>query len=292
VCRLFGMSTGTERAKATFWLIEAPDSLSVQSEREPDGTGLGWFDERAVAEVSKQPIAAFEDKRFASEAKQVASKTFIAHVRFASTGALETRNTHPFEQRGRIFAHNGVIGDLNALDDHLGGEAGRLVKGDTDSERFFALITREIEDAKGDVDRGIAAACRWVARQLPVFAINFVLITDGGLWALRYPETHPLYVLEREAGAELTHHSSLGMRVSSQHGLEKPMVVIASEKMDSDSAWRELRSGELVHVGETLEVTFERVLSKPPAKPLSLNDLSAHARASQTAHPAAATSTE
>ncbi len=46
MCRLFGMSAGARRARATFWLLGAPDSLEAQSHREPDGTGLGWFDER------------------------------------------------------------------------------------------------------------------------------------------------------------------------------------------------------------------------------------------------------
>ena len=44
MCRLFGMSAGTEPVKATFWLLEAPDSLAQQSRREPDGTGVGYFD--------------------------------------------------------------------------------------------------------------------------------------------------------------------------------------------------------------------------------------------------------
>jgi hypothetical protein len=34
------MSGGTRRVRATFWLLDAPDSLSIQSYREPDGTGL------------------------------------------------------------------------------------------------------------------------------------------------------------------------------------------------------------------------------------------------------------
>jgi len=61
MCRLFGMSAGAERARATFWLLDAPDSLSVQSHREPDGTGLGWFDHEGRPQVSKQPLAAYDD---------------------------------------------------------------------------------------------------------------------------------------------------------------------------------------------------------------------------------------
>ena len=114
------MSVGSEPARATFWLLDAPDSLSVQSHREPDGTGLGWFDADGAPHVSKQAHAAYSDRRFAREAREVSATTFVAHIRFASTGALELRNTHPFEQDGRLFAHNGVIEGLPALEAQLG----------------------------------------------------------------------------------------------------------------------------------------------------------------------------
>jgi predicted glutamine amidotransferase len=280
MCRLFGMSTGAERAKATFWLLDAPDSLSMQSHREPDGTGLGWFDGDGQPHVSKQPIAAYGDAEFAARAQEVASKTFIAHIRFASTGGLELRNTHPFQQEGRLFAHNGVVENLPALDAHLGA-ARRHVKGDTDSERLFALITREIAARDGDVGEGIAAACSWVAANLALFAINFVLVTESGLWALRYPQTHDLYVLERRPGGPLAHASGLGSRVVSEHAGRRPLVVIASERMDRDPAWRMLRSGELLHVAPTLEVSRRRILDAPPARLLTLADLSPRARSSQ-----------
>jgi glutamine amidotransferase len=286
MCRLFGMSAGKERAKATFWLLDAPDSISVQSHREPDGTGLGWFDEDGRPHVSKQPRAAYADRTFARDAHELASRTFLAHIRFASTGALELKNTHPFEQEGRLFAHNGVIEELDALDAHLGDALG-LVKGDTDSERFFALITREIAANDRDVARGIASACAWVAQNLPLFAINFVLSTTDGLWALRYPETHELYVLEREPGSELEHSSSFGTRVSSQHTLGKPLVVLASEQLDSDPAWRLINSGELLHVSPTLGLSSRTILDAPPSRLLTLQDLRAQARASQAKIPTA-----
>jgi glutamine amidotransferase len=282
VCRLFGMSAGHERAKATFWLLEAPDSLSVQSHREPDGTGIGWFGEDGEPHVSKQALAAYGDARFATEAHELRSSTFIAHIRFASTGALELRNTHPFEQEGRLFAHNGVVEDLTALDAHL-GDARALVKGDTDSERLFALITREIAASGGDVEAGIASACTWVARNLPLLSINFVLATPGRLWALRYPETHELYVLDREAGSRLEHASSLGSRISSEDGASKPLVVLASERMDDDPGWRLLAPGELLRVAPTLEVSSRRILDGPPSRLLTLADLEPRARASQAA---------
>ena len=45
---------------------------------------------------------------------------------------------------GRLFAHNGVVKGLPELEAEL-GDAISLVHGQTDSERYFALITREIE---------------------------------------------------------------------------------------------------------------------------------------------------
>jgi predicted glutamine amidotransferase len=278
------MSAGSEPTKATFWLLDAPDSLSVQSHREPDGTGLGWFDAHGAPHVSKQAHAAYSDRRFAREAREVSATTFVAHIRFASTGALELCNTHPFEQDGRLFAHNGVIEDLPALEAQLGQDL-RLVKGDTDSERFFALITREIAAHDGDVHAGIATACSWVAANLPVFAINFVLATDDGLWALRYPETHPLYILERGPGEPLRHESSLGTRVHADQGASRPLVVLASERMDNDPGWRSLEPGELVHIDDALQVSAHTLLRDAPAHLLTIEDLSPHAKASQAATP-------
>src|SRR5438270_3527559 len=277
MCRLFGMSGGLQRVSATFWLLEAPDSLARQSRREPDGTGLGFFDEQGLPVVQKQPLAAYEDEEFAREAKEVFSRTFIAHVRYASGSAVAPQNTHPFEQAGRLFAHNGVIGDVDRLGAEL-GEDRALVRGETDSEHFFALITREIRRLE-DVAEGIAAAARWVAEELPVFALNLVLVDVDPLWALRYPDTHELYVLQRAAGGpgggrHLDHASAGGsVRVRSADLASRPAVVVASEQMDEDVGWRALNSGELLHVGPDLATTITRVIDRPPARPLTLADL-------------------
>jgi predicted glutamine amidotransferase len=289
MCRLFGLAAPAP-VTATFWLLDAPDSLQTQSHREPDGTGLGHFD-GGTPRVDKQPLAAFRDREFAREARTVRSSTFVAHIRYASTGGLEARNTHPFEQRGRLFAHNGVVGGLEALERRIGADGMALVGGETDSERLFALITVETERRGGDLGAGIDAAVNWVADNLPVLSLNFVLICPGQLWALRYPDTHELHVLERFAGEALEQRSSHGTHVRSAHAAGQPTVVVASEVMDADPGWRMLRAGELLHVEavepETatapgrLRMQSRVIRERPPARALSLAELEGRARASQ-----------
>ena len=290
MCRLYGMSAAPHRVRATFWLVAAPDSLVVQSRREPDGTGLGYYAADGSPRVDKQPVAAFEDRAFAREAREVHSKTFVAHIRYASTGGLTPANTHPFEQRGRLLAHNGVIEDLPKLEARL-GDYRALVSGDTDSERFFALVSLETDRHGGDVTAGLVAAARWVAEELPLFALNVVLTTRDELWALRYPETHGLYVLERAPGGtlgapHLDHGSPAGtVHVRSGDLGERPAVVIASEPMDEEPAWRALASGELLHADAKLGVSSKIVIEHPPRRPLALADLAPNAAASQNAQP-------
>ncbi|MCD4853433.1 class II glutamine amidotransferase [Arthrobacter sp. AK01] len=286
MCRLFGLHAGPWPVRATFWLLDAPDSLSVQSRREPDGAGIGTFDAAGKAHVAKQPLAAWEDHAFAREARDLKSTTFLAHVRYASTGALTMVNTHPFEQDGRLFAHNGVLHGLEQLDQRL-TELGvmDLVLGQSDSERLFALITAETRRAGGDVGAGITHAIGWIAEALPVFSLNFILTTATDMWALRYPATHALYVLERnpaapdpaaplEARSKRIHSRSTELSRS-------PHVLFATEPMDHNPGWRAMDSGELVHVGADLAVTSTVPFPDAPAQLLSLADLEPTAAASQ-----------
>jgi len=279
MCRLFGLHAGRDVCTATFWLLDAPDSLSEQSRRNPDGTGLGVFDEDGRAQVHKEPMAAWQDTDFATEAHQMTGTTFVAHVRYATTGALDVRNTHPFLQDGRIFAHNGVLEGLDVLDERL-REVGtdELVLGQTDSERVFALITASIRARDGEVTAGLVDAMTWLAANVPIYAVNVLLSTATDMWALRYPESHELYVLHRGDGSP-TPASAFDLRTKriralSEHLYARPSVVFATEPMDDDARWSLLAPGELVHVDASLQIVRSVVLPDPPRLALRREDLS------------------
>ena len=159
--------------------------------------------------------------------------------------------------------------------------------GETDSERVFALITGETHRHGGDLHRGVVEAIGWIAVELPVFALNLVLTTATDLWALRYPDTHELYVLDRPAGGSTgggaleAHTTRISAR--SPHLAAQPSVVIASEKIDDDPAWRLLDAGELLHIGPSLHISSSKPFPPEPRHRLRESDLDQAAAASQ--HP-------
>jgi glutamine amidotransferase len=282
------MHSGEHPVSAQFWLLDASDSLVVQSRLQPDGAGIGTFDDDGCAEVDKQPIAAWQDEQFAAEARAETSRTFVAHVRHASTGDLRPTNTHPFVQANRLFAHNGVVEDLPKLEQAVGERWMREVAGDTDSERVFALISRCIEERHGDVDAGIRAAVEWMAANLPIYACNFILGTQDTVWALRWPHTHELHVLERKPGgnaagpdADLAARGTEGrLNLHVNHTTDRPVVVLASEAMDADPGWWQLAPGELLKVGPDL-IPRREVITGDPVRLLTDADLDAEVAASQ-----------
>jgi predicted glutamine amidotransferase len=282
MCRLFGLHADKRVVTATFWLLEAPDNLVEQSKKNPDGTGLGVFEADGKPVVDKQPIAAWQDCEFATEAHELTGTTFIAHVRYSSSASLELRNTHPFLQDGRIFAHNGVVTGLDVLDARLrelGVDA--LVQGETDSERVFALITACTREHGGDVTAGIVDAVGWLAETVPIFAVNVLLSTATDMWALRYPETHELYMLDRrDVEGRRLRMQTPRITAHSEHLTSDASVLFASEPMDDDD-WQPLAPGELVHVDADLQINRQTAFPNKPKHQLGHKDLTATAAASQ-----------
>jgi len=273
MCRLFALHAGRRDVRAEFWMLEAPTSLAVQSEVNADGFGIAALSADDALLLIRNPVQASADRLYRGVAREAEACQFLVHLRYANTGRTSLSNTHPFLQDGRLFAHNGVVGDLERLERRL-GEHRAMVSGDTDSERLFALITLCIRAADGDVPAGITAAVRELADGFALYSINFVLAEAGHLWAFRYPEHNPLLILEKagDAVGRLVERDAHGtLRVHAECHDEQPMVVIASEPMDADPEWREVGVGELVHVAPDLTVERQTLLSGPPRHEMVLS---------------------
>ena len=115
-----------------------------------------------------------------------------------------------------------------------------------------------------------------------------LLTTPTDIWALRYPETNELWVIERtlagfDDGAMFDKRSNAGItRVFSGELAIVPATVIASQRMDSNPSWRLMEPGELVHVDSQLKVTSTIAVPDPPAK---MMELTAQVAATQDEEP-------
>jgi predicted glutamine amidotransferase len=283
MCRLFALHAGRRDVGAEFWLLEGPSSMAAQSEVHADGFGLAALTAGDGLLLLRNPVQAVSDRTYRGIARRAEACQFLVHLRYADTGGVSLSNTHPFLQDARVFAHNGVVGDLDKLEHRL-GEHRAMVSGDTDSERVFALLTLCIRAAGGDVRAGIAAAVRELADGYELYSINFVLGTVGHFWAFRYPEHNPLLVLEHAGGneddlVERDVHGTLRMRAD--RAGHEPRVVIASEPMDDDTGWQEVGVGELIHVGPDLRVDREILLTEPPRHQMVLSGRAEESQASE-----------
>lgn len=294
MCRLFALHSD-QPVTADLWLLDAPYSLLRQSRFNADGTGLGWLDEDGVPQVRKRPVAAFESEAFTQAANTLRSRSMIAHVRLSSGTEHCQENTHPFLQDGIISAHNGVLEVTEEMRQRVRElEAGHHMRGTTDSEWMAALITGEVSAHGGNLRAGVVSALSWIIAHVPVYSVNLLVMKDGEVIAVRLPATNELWVLERaataEAPREALEHSSDSLRAHSEDLRSTRSVVVASEPMDDDPAWRLMGAGELIHLGADGTARSEHPFG-PLAHELSLEELGLSAAASQ-AHAAQANAHE
>ena len=117
-----------------------------------DGFGLGWY----APAISEEPALftaispAWSNRNLVNLSAKIKSPAFLAHVRAASEGGVTTYNCHPFMYKQWLFMHNGGVGAFMQIKRHLrhllDDDIYNWIKGETDSEHFFALF---LQLAKG-----------------------------------------------------------------------------------------------------------------------------------------------
>jgi hypothetical protein len=95
MCRLFGLTSGTVPVRATFWLLDAPDSLEAQSHRNADGSGIGFFGPDRAAVLDKQPEPAFIDEEFIRARAFTGSRVSRSSPDRIRTGVTALRGRRP-----------------------------------------------------------------------------------------------------------------------------------------------------------------------------------------------------
>lgn len=238
-----------------------------------DGFGLGWYAQEidSTPALFKSIQPAWNDSNLQYLAQKIRSNCFFAHIRRASSGGISQFNCHPFSHQHLLFMHNGNIGGFEKIKRHmrheLSDEIYNWIKGQTDSEHFFALFLEYMQQKKLHFNADNAAktlmktikTIEKLKRKYcdsGVISINTV-ITDGkNMAACRYssdPDIKPA-TLYYALGSHYEYHDGQCHITPSENG-QNGVILIVSEALTSYQAeWKEVPAGHVLQVYDDLSV--------------------------------------
>jgi glutamine amidotransferase len=212
MCRLLG-SVSQDPISLRHELLDAENALLRESPAN-SGWGMSVY-ERADHEqpaTVRFPNAASMNGDFGAVA-DTRGRIHMAHVRKATFGGLSEPNTHPFTLAEYAFCHNGSIGRSDRL---LGLPDGRGPIGETDSERFFHRLLREVDPDPDRVCDGLRRAVTAAVDSGPLSGASFLFADGERLFAYRLGE------------CEL-------------HWLSRPGQILVATDRITDEAWHDVR---------------------------------------------------
>ena len=201
MCRLLGWAT---REPATLLEVIGKAALSrftALACLHSDGWGIAWRQPgRGVCHL-KETRAADRSPAFLEIATTLRATAAIVHLRLASSGfAISPANTHPFVADGTAFAHNGYIPHPASLLRLLPDNETARLKGETDSERYFAVI-RQHRASAPDLPEAVRRAVSQLRELYPEASLNALILSEDQLIAVH---AHARSRLPDEDIAEIT----------------------------------------------------------------------------------------
>ncbi len=158
MCRLFAVL-----AHEPVRVDRAFAALKKQAVEHKDGWGVAVFHAGGHApklEVGITP--ANTCTRFSQLGDDLSTKSLLVHLRLASVGDVREENAHPFHAKGFAFMHNGTLVNFAKrraeLESHISPEYLQALRGDTDSERCFALFLTLLKEKRALEDMALALA--------------------------------------------------------------------------------------------------------------------------------------
>jgi len=245
-------------------------ALEAEEPLNGDGFGLGWYsreiDPYPAIFTSIQP--AWNNRNLAHISPKISSTCFFAHVRAASTGDVSELNCHPFYHDRLLFMHNGSIHGFETIKRYLrqllSDKIYEGLKGQTDSEHFFALFLEIFKQKKysytaEDIAKALQEAIDTLENlkakhnaQGPTY-LNVVISDGSNTVAVRF-STDP-------TGKSRSLHCAEGSEFKYDHGKchivksgkKTGAVLIVSEKLTSYKAeWNDIPLNHMVLVHDDL----------------------------------------
>ena len=225
MCRLYGFRSAIDSTVHRS-LVAAENAIARQSRMHKDGWGLAFY-VGGYPHILRNDAQADGDTLFRDVSSVVATRTFMAHIRKATSGSVRVLNCHPFQHGAWTFAHNGQVGGFSdpavraRVERLIDPRFDRFVLGDTDSElifyAFLSRLSRRVADLQNPgvtADPVLAALRETVAALLDAGAeddeaddlptkLNFLVTNGSVMVAYRYRvslfySTHKSHCPERD----------------------------------------------------------------------------------------------
>ncbi|NMO14412.1 class II glutamine amidotransferase [Pyxidicoccus fallax] len=260
MCRLFGFRSAMPAAVHPA-LVTEKNSLLIQSREHKDGWGIAAYGAEPVPLVAHGVGPAHSDPDFERVSSRVSSHTVVAHIRQASVGAVELRNSHPFHHGRWTFGHNGTLRDFAkhraAVEALIHPSFKAHIKGTTDSERCFYLFLTRLS-ARYTLEHSVAveAVARAVAETMtlvsaitdvdggegPRSAMNFLVTNGEVMVASRRNRT--LFVSTGPTRNTVPELPAVGSQVS--------QLIVASESLCGGPYWAQVSEEDVIAVDARL----------------------------------------
>lgn len=239
MCQLLGVCANRE-VDISFSFEE----WKYRGETNPHGYGFAFW-QRGKLQIVKDAASLYRRRSDAAAAiRDVRSRIFVAHVRFASCGEADGVNTHPFraEFRGKefAFAHNGTVGGIFERPLQR-----RQPLGETDSEHAFLWLLEQLEETPPEE---FAGRLKELAAEISALGrFNFLLSDGETLWAHAHDA---LWLLQREPPHDRIHvrlpRENYSIWLSEVKAPNERAVLVATQPLTKGESWERLRPGELL----------------------------------------------
>jgi predicted glutamine amidotransferase len=257
------------------------DAKEIEEPLNGDGFGIGWY----VPELSPEPAVfvsvfpAWSNRNLRGLAPRIKSGCLFAHVRAASFGDTSEANCHPFHYKQFMMMHNGSIEGFNEIKRpmraRLSDEIYGWVKGQTDSEHFFALfLDRMLKLGKDYKLEHMAHALQQTIDEVEALKrlhgikegtyLN-CMVSDGknmvGTRFLSTKDDEPLSLYWSEGARYICEGDSC--RMESAHAGEQAVLIVSEKLTSLADDWKKIPDNHMIMVDEANHVTFRSITVDP-----------------------------
>lgn len=222
-------------------------------------------------------MPAWSDRNLRHLAPKVSSPCIFSHVRASYIGSVSQLNCQPFQYENYLIMHNGEIRGFSQIKRNLrrslSDKIYEWIKGETDSEHFFALfLNRLLKKNKTSGVRLLSDTLIETIDELEVLKIKHgvqqasslnIGITDGNcLVGVRYiskghENTPP--TLYYSSGKLCTCNNGISHMETSS--CDKAVLIVSEKLTDYQDEWNEVPPNHLIEVDHLLSVSTKSLSS-------------------------------